>query len=146
VSGKVTVGVSSSKKSVAQVKGGKQVSARVGKALTVSIKARKTGVTTIRLTGPGGAKLAFKVRVVAKPVKATKVAVKLGKDKAGAKVLRVVTTPRSATWQPLTWSTSNRTVMTVDAAGRITVRAPGQAKITAKYGAKKTRITIGSGQ
>jgi hypothetical protein len=117
----------------------------VGKALTVNVKARKTGTATIRLTGPGGARLAFKVKVVAKPVKATKVVVKLGKDKAGAQVVRVVTTPRSATWQPLRWSTSNRKAMTVDAAGRITVRAPGQARITAKYGGKKARITISSG-
>jgi uncharacterized protein YjdB len=140
--GSAEIGWSSSKGSVARVSGGKILKAQAGKALTVKVKATKVGATTIQLTGPGGVKTAVRVQVVPKPVKARKVSLNLVSEKVGPSALRVVTTPRNATWQPVTWSSANPQVATVDAAGRITVHAPGKAKITAKYGAKKATITL----
>ncbi|MDR1295277.1 MAG: Ig-like domain-containing protein [Bifidobacteriaceae bacterium] len=110
--------------------------------MTVKIKATKVGASTIQLTGPNGVTAAVKVQVVPKPVKATSVSLKLVTDKTGRSVLRVVTTPRNATWRPVTWSSADPRIATVDAAGRIAVHAPGKAKITAKYGATKTTITL----
>ncbi|MDR1293093.1 MAG: Ig-like domain-containing protein, partial [Clostridiales Family XIII bacterium] len=59
-----------------------------------------------------------------------------------ARLLSVKTTPYQATNLKVTFSSSNRNILSVDKAGKITAKKKGTAKITVKINGKKHAKTI----
>ncbi|MDR3201835.1 MAG: Ig-like domain-containing protein [Bifidobacteriaceae bacterium] len=143
-SGKKTVATvtSSGKKAAAAGKG--SLTAKGSSALSVKVKALKRGSATIVFKA-NGHRVKLKVKVVRETAKAKSVAVKGGAKRlaVGATgVLQVGLKPAKATGAVPKWKSSNRSVLTVDAAGKVTARAPGRAVVTAKVGAKTAKRTI----
>lgn len=68
----------------------------------------------------------------ASKTKTTKVTLKAGQSKT----LRVKTASK------VKWSSSNKAIVTVNKKGKIVARRAGKAKITAKYGKKKTVFVV----
>lgn len=68
----------------------------------------------------------------ASKTKTTKVTLKAGQSKT----LRVKTASK------VKWSSSNKAIVTVNKKGKIVARRAGKAKITAKYGKKKTVCVV----
>lgn len=68
----------------------------------------------------------------ASKTKTTKVTLKAGQSKT----LRVKTAGK------VKWSSSNKAIVTVNKKGKIVARRAGKAKITAKYGKKKTVFVV----
>ena len=68
----------------------------------------------------------------ASKTKTTKVTLKAGQSKT----LRVKTASK------VKWSSSNKAIVTVNKKGKIIARRAGKAKITAKYGKKKTVFVV----
>ena len=68
----------------------------------------------------------------ASKTKTTKVTLKAGQSKT----LRVKTASK------VKWSSSNKTIVTVNKKGKIVARRAGKAKITAKYGKKKAVFVV----
>lgn len=68
----------------------------------------------------------------ASKTKTTKVTLKAGQSKT----LRVKTVGK------VRWSSSNKTIVTVNSKGKIVARRAGKAKITAKYGKKKAVFVV----
>lgn len=109
------------------------------------VKAKKTGTTKITATAENGKKITFTVKVVKKKVAVKKLSInkppkklKVGKSK----YLTVKTSPKKATNTVVKWKSSNKKVLTVDKAGKITAKKKGKVKLTAKIGKKKVTKTI----
>jgi hypothetical protein len=112
---------------------------------TGKIKAKKAGVAKITATALNGTKLTLTVTVVGKATALKKVAVaKVPKSLAVGKtaVLKVKATPAKATNLKVTFSSSDKKVLTVDKAGKLTAVAKGKAKVTVKIGKRKVVKTV----
>jgi uncharacterized protein YjdB len=124
----------SSKKSVATV------------SANGKLKAKKAGTTIITLTTKKGKKDTIKVKVVKKDKPAKKITLPKTK-KLGVKEtarLSVKISPASST-STIKWSSSDTEIATVNAAGYVTAKSPGEVKITAKTSnGKKTvcKLTV----
>lgn len=121
--------------------GNKKVAAVDSKGKVV---AKKKGKTTITVTSANGKSLKFTVNVATKSTKVKTVKVKYSKTmKVGtAKNLKVTISPKKATKAIATFKSSNKSILTVDKAGKITAKKKGSAKITIKAGAKKKIVKI----
>jgi hypothetical protein len=109
-------------------------------AATGKIKAKKVGKAKITARALNGKKLTITVNVIknAIPLKTITLrkapnSLKVGK----ARLLSVKTTPYQATNLKVTFSSSNRNILSVDKAGKITAKKKGVAKITVKINGKK---------
>jgi uncharacterized protein YjdB len=108
------------------------------------LKARKAGTTTVTLTTKKGRVDTIKVKVVAKNKPAKKI--RLPKTKSmrvkQVKRLSVKVTPTNST-STVKWSSSDKKIASVDAAGYITPKKAGKVKITAKTSnGKKAVCTV----
>ncbi len=94
------------------------------------VTARRKGTATVTVTTHNGKQASVEVTVKAAPRKLT-----LSKDrlelKPGASKLLAATLPASAASWAMTWSSSDETVATVSAKGRVKAVAEGTATITA---------------
>ena len=94
------------------------------------VTARRKGTATVTVTTHNGRQASVEVTVKAAPRKLT-----LSKDrlelKPGASKLLAATLPASAASWAMTWSSSDETVATVSAKGRVKAVAEGTATITA---------------
>jgi uncharacterized protein YjdB len=109
------------------------------------IKAKKTGTVKITATALNGKKLTINVKVVKKAVKLKKLTLKKPPKtmKAGkTAILKLKVTSAKATNLRVKFSSSNKKVLTVDKAGKLTALKKGKAKITVKIGNKKYTRTI----
>jgi uncharacterized protein YjdB/chitinase len=116
-------------------------------ASTGKITPKKSGKTVITVTALNGKALKITVHVVKKTVSLKKVtltkppkSLKVGK----AAILKIKVTPAKATNLKVKFLSSNKKVVSVDKAGKITALGKGKAKITVKIGTKKyvTSITV----
>jgi len=147
-----TLNWTSSKPKVASIAAGKasgQVAATITKVQNLRIKGAAVGTSTITLSHTNGSKRAFKVVVVKKatPLKAVKMQALPKKNtmKAGtSKQLGVKLTPAKATLSGtvVKWTSSNKSVASVDASGKITALKAGKTNITVKVGSKKATVAI----
>ncbi|MGD9559674.1 MAG: Ig-like domain-containing protein [Oscillospiraceae bacterium] len=120
------------------------------KIATVSSKGvitgRKKGTTQIQATSPDGRRyIRFSVEVLASAAKVDAVYLTGVKKKmnVGANLsLGVAVIPYNATSSGTTFKSSNKKVIAVDAAGTLTAKKEGKAKITAKVGGKSASVTI----
>jgi uncharacterized protein YjdB len=111
-------------------------------ASTGRIEAKKAGTAKITATASNGKKLTITVKVVAKAEKLKKVAftkppasLKVGKTA----ILKLKVTPAKATNLNVKFSSSDKKILTVDKAGKLTALKKGKATITVKIG-KKTYV------
>ena len=109
---------------------------------TGKILAKKKGACLVTATTKDGTKLTTECKVTVKKQTVTKV--KLNHKnvplKKGKKLtIKATCTPTNAYNKKVTWSTSNKTVATVNASGRVTAKKKGSCYITAtaKDGSKK---------
>jgi len=125
----------SSKPSVATVKDGK-------------VTAKKTGTVTITVTDETGKVVAkYKVKVVAKAVKLTKLTAKAKKStlKVGkSTTITVKLTPKGATGAVVKFSLDSKSkkILTVDKAGKVIAKKKGTATVTVKAGGKTSKVKI----
>jgi uncharacterized protein YjdB len=104
------------------------------------IKAKKTGTAKITATALNGKKLTINIKVVKKAVALKKPTLtKPPKSMKAGKtaILKLKATPSKATNLNVKFSSSNKKVLTVDKAGKLTALKKGKAKITVKIGKKK---------
>jgi uncharacterized protein YjdB len=109
------------------------------------IKAKKAGTAKITATALNGKRLTINVKVVKKAVKLKKLTLKKPPKtmKAGrAAILKLKVTSAKATNLRVKFNSSNKKVLTVDKAGKLTALKKGKAKITVKIGNKKYMRTI----
>ncbi|MDR1292790.1 MAG: Ig-like domain-containing protein [Clostridiales Family XIII bacterium] len=109
-------------------------------AATGKIKAKKSGKAKITATALNGEKLTITVNVTTKAIplktltlKKAPTSLQVGK----ARLLSVKATPYQATNLNVTFSSSNRSILSVDKVGKITAKKKGKAKITIKAAGKK---------
>ncbi|MDR3201817.1 MAG: Ig-like domain-containing protein [Bifidobacteriaceae bacterium] len=141
------IAVTSSKPGVAKASGLKSLKAGgVGK---VAIKAKKVGTAKVKVKAAGGQSVVVKVKVVRAAAKATRLTVKgaaelkrSGLAAGAAKTLKAKVVPAKATGAVVKWKSSNPLVASVDAAGRVTAKAPGKTTITAKLGSKTAKLPL----
>lgn len=109
------------------------------------VTAKKKGKAKITVKAENNKSFTFTVNVVNKDKKVKKITVKGYKKsmKSGQhKYLKVILNPKTATNGKITFKSSNKSVITVDKAGKITALKKGKAKITVKAGGKKKVINI----
>jgi beta-galactosidase len=144
--GKAKVSWEASKATVATVTKGKSSgTASVAWTTGGNVKVRGLGVGTSKITfvAPGGKALTLTVKVVNKRTAVSKVSVgSLETMEVGdTAVLKAKVAPaKSAT--VVTWKSSAPSIVSVDAAGRVTAKASGTAKVTATVGGKKATATV----
>lgn len=109
------------------------------------VTAKKTGKATITVKTVSGGKTAECTIQVVEPVKS----VKLNKQKLTLKKgktfkLKATINPSNATNKAVTWSTSHKSIATVDKYGKVTAKKKGTATITVKTadGGKKATCKI----
>jgi uncharacterized protein YjdB len=105
------------------------------------VTAKKKGTSVITVTAKNGKSLKIKVNVVKKAVKLKRAKLKgiPKKIQAGKiKQLKIKVTKKAANLK-ITYKSSNKKVLSVDAAGKITGLKEGKARITVKIGKKKIR-------
>ena len=104
---------------------------------------KKTGKTTLTIQLANGAKKTIKVKVQAGKVKTTKISItKKVRIKKGKKLkLKPALTPITSQ-EKITFTSSNKKVVTVTSKGVIKAKKPGKAKITVKSGKKKVTVTV----
>jgi hypothetical protein len=112
---------------------------------TGKIKAKKVGKAKITAKALNGRKLTITVNVVKSAIplktltlKKAPTSLQVGK----ARLLSVKTIPYQATNLNVTFSSSNRSILSVDKAGKITAKKKGKATITIKANGKKYVKTI----
>lgn len=108
------------------------------------IKAKKKGTAKLTVTLASGKKATAKVKVQKGTVKTTKVTVNTSKLvllKGGNYTLKTTVAPLT-TQQKITYSSSNKKVVTVSSKGVLTAKKKGTAKITVKSGSKKKQISV----
>ena len=114
------------------------------------ITAKKAGKAKVAVKAANGRKFTLNVYVLEKatPVKSVSIigAPKNKTMKVGTyKILKAKISPAAATGKTgavISWKSSNKKVMSVDAAGRITALKKGTAKVTASVGGKKVNVTV----
>jgi uncharacterized protein YjdB len=109
-------------------------------AATGKIKARKAGKAKITATALNGEKLTITVNVATKAIPLKTITLRKASNslKAGkAMLLSVKTTPYPATNLKITFSSSNKKILSVDKAGKLTAKKKGTAKITVKANGRK---------
>jgi uncharacterized protein YjdB len=114
-------------------------------ASTGKIKAKKAGKAKITARALNGKKLTITVNVVKNAVPLKTITLKKAPNslKVGkARLLSVKTTPYQATNLKVTFSSSNRNILSVDKAGKITAKKKGKANITIKAANRKYVKTI----
>jgi protocatechuate 3,4-dioxygenase beta subunit len=127
----------------------KSSKAKVAKVSSAgTVRARKVGRATITATAPGGLKVKIKVVVVKRATKAKvkKVTVKgVPRKMKVAKVAYAKVTFRSKkiAGAKVVYRSTNKSVLSVDKAGRLLAKKPGKARLVVKAGSKRAkRITI----
>ncbi|MDR2162415.1 MAG: Ig-like domain-containing protein [Clostridiales Family XIII bacterium] len=110
-----------------------------------TLKAKKAGVTTVTIKTKKGKKDTIKVHVVKKSKAASKLTLPKTKVMFTKDVERLdlKVSPAKST-STIKWTSSNKAIATVNAAGYITAKKEGAVKITAKAGKKKatTKLTV----
>jgi uncharacterized protein YjdB len=111
------------------------------------VTAKKAGKVTITVSDSNGKKLkTFKITVAKKAVAVKKVTVKKVKklNVGDTATLKVTLNPKGATLtgKGVTFTSSNKKVLSVDKAGNVTALKTGKAKITVKAGGKKATVTV----
>ena len=113
------------------------------------VKGVKPGSTSVTATAPNGKKATLKVFVIKKAKKVKKItvakksmsAMKIGKSKFLIATLK----PKNATGKTgavYKWSSKNKKIAKIDAAGKITALKKGKSKITVTVGGKKKSFTL----
>lgn len=105
---------------------------------------KKTGKVTLTITLASGLKKQIKVKVQKKAVKTTKISVprtRIVIKKGRKQQLKPVITPITSL-QKITFSSSNKKIVSVNKKGQITARKKGRAKITIRSGSKKKVVTV----
>jgi hypothetical protein len=127
---------------------------RPGTTKTVTIRAHKTGTSTITLRSPGARALTIKVRVVPpthyRAIKSLTLRTTTGKPlpthiRVGTAMwVKAIPHPFGAARIKATWHSTNRAVARIDRAGRLTTINHGTTTITCHtHGhTTKTRITV----
>jgi hypothetical protein len=120
---------------------------RVGGASTLTVKAFKPGRTKVTLSSPGARKAVITVKVVPKRAVAPVRRVELTAPRATLTVgksvnLRPHLTPPGAQRVAGRWTSTDRSVATVDPVGRVTARGKGSAVIVLKVGGKVARFPV----
>ena len=108
------------------------------------VTAKKAGSTRVIAT-VGGKKYTCVVKVSKGTVAVTKV--KLNKssltlDEGKTYRLKATVSPSNATNKTVKWTSSKKSVATVDSKGNVKAVAPGKATITAKSGSKSAKCTV----
>jgi hypothetical protein len=110
-----------------------------GKAV-YSVKAQKTGTSTVTFRAQNGKTMKIKVVVQKKKVSLKKFKAKLAKSLKKGKSYQIKIsglTKKASNIGAVTFKSSKKSVATVDAAGKVTAIKKGTAKITVKVGKKK---------
>ena len=105
---------------------------------------KKTGKVTLTITLASGLKKQIKVKVQKKAVKTTKISIpwtRIVIKKGRKQQLKPVITPITSL-QKITFSSSNKKIVSVNKKGQITARKKGRAKITIRSGSKKKVVTV----
>ncbi len=105
---------------------------------------KAVGETTVTVTLASGTTASFKVKVQKKAVPTAKVTIaekKITLQKGQAQTLEPVVTPVT-TLDKLTYSSSNKKVVTVTSKGKITAKKAGTATITIKSGKKSVKVKV----
>ena len=140
INGKVTVSV----KSVKPEGASKEVTYKSSnkKFATVSSKGvvtgKKAGTVTITATSKKNSKVKATIKITVKDIKPTKVTLNstsVSGFVGGTKTIKATVKPANSN-QKVTYKSSNTKVATVSTAGKITYKAPGEAKITVTTGQK----------
>lgn len=109
------------------------------------VTAKKKGKANVTVKAENGKSFTFTINVVTKDKKVKKISVsgyKKSMKKGQTKYLKVTLNPKTATNGKVTFSSSKKSVVTVDKGGMITANKTGKAKITIKAGGKKKVISI----
>ncbi|MDR1291808.1 MAG: Ig-like domain-containing protein [Clostridiales Family XIII bacterium] len=106
------------------------------------LKALKTGTTTVTVTTKKGKVDTIQVKVVKKSAPAKKITLPKTDEMVAGQVIRLSakTTPDKST-STVKWTSSNKKIATVDAAGYITAKKKGTVKITATTSSGKKATT-----
>lgn len=108
------------------------------------VTAKKTGSTRVIAT-VGGKKYTCVVKVSKGTVAVTKVKLNkssLNLDEGKTYRLKASVSPSNATNKTVKWTSSKKSVATVDSKGNVKAVAPGKATITAKSGSKSAKCTV----
>lgn len=109
------------------------------------IRGLKPGTSRITATEPGGKKITVTVKVVRKQVDTTEIKVRNAPeemDRGDTCQLKMLWKPSKATSVVFTYKSSRPGVVAVDAAGTLTAKRQGTAKITVKGGRKSATFTV----
>jgi hypothetical protein len=108
------------------------------------VSAKKSGKAKITVTSKNGKKLKFTIIVTKKAIKVKSIKVKYTKtmNVGKSKVLKVTIQPKKATKAIAIFSSSKKSVLTVDEAGKITAKGKGTAEVTIKAGGKEKVIKV----
>ncbi|MDR0596554.1 MAG: Ig-like domain-containing protein, partial [Clostridiales Family XIII bacterium] len=122
------------------------VNANQNAVITIMTAKKKVGKAKITLTDGSGQKLTITIKVVKKAKITAKKSVKIKGApktiKAGQTAILKAAFTKKATGAVVTWKSSNPSVATIDAAGKLTAKAKGTATITLKVGGKKKKAKI----
>ena len=105
---------------------------------------KKTGKVTVTIKLASGLTKQIKITVQKKTVKTTKISLpqtKIVLKKGKKQTLKPIITPITS-MQKITFSSSNKKVVSVNSKGLITARKKGKAKITIRSGSKKKVVTV----
>jgi uncharacterized protein YjdB len=119
--------------------------APLNNSAVVRITGRSLGAATLTVVAPGGAKIAVKVVVVAKTVKASSLTIAHTRKHLRPGQVANLTArarPRTATGVVVRWTSSKPSVATVDDGGRLVAQATGRTVVTAHAGSKKAKLTV----
>lgn len=108
------------------------------------VTGKKAGTAKITVTLASGVSAVITLTVQKKAVTTSKVTVaenKIELNVGKSTTLKPIITPISS-FEKVTYKTSNKKIVTVNAKGKITAKAPGKATITIKSGKKSVKVTV----